>query len=86
MTLKIISTLQPCLSQGMNAVIVYPIIAIALLEFSISDLRVWKAGLAALLHICVLVIALRMGRLCRTLDLEAGCHLTAINLGHGGMQ
>ncbi|OCT46735.1 putative protein kinase [Cladophialophora carrionii] len=64
LTLKLISTLQPCLSQGMNALIIYPIMALALLEFSISDLRVWKAGLAALLHVVVLTVAWRTHRLC----------------------
>jgi serine/threonine protein kinase len=66
LTLKLISTLQPCLSQGINALIVYAIMAIALLEFSVSDLRVWKAGLAALLHVVVLTVAWRTDRLCRS--------------------
>lgn len=66
LTLKLISTLQPCLSQGMNALTVYPVIAIALLEFSVGDLRVWQAGLAALLHVLVLTIAWRTHRLCQS--------------------
>ena len=65
LTLKLISTLQPCLSQGMNALVVYPVIAIALLEFSVSDLRVWKAGLAGMLHVLVLWVAWKTGRLCQ---------------------
>ena len=65
LTLKLISTLQPCLSEGMNAVIVYPVIAIALLEFSVQDLRLWKAGLAGLLHVLVLAVAWKTHRLCR---------------------
>lgn len=65
LTLKLISTLQPCLSQGMNALVVYPIIALALLEFSLANLRVWKVLSAGLLHLVVLVVAWRTHKLCR---------------------
>lgn len=63
--LKLLSTLQPCLSHGMNAMIVYPLIFLALLEFSLSDLRMWKASVAMLVHFSVLAVALRMDLLCR---------------------
>lgn len=63
--LKLLSTLQPCLSSGINAVVVYPLICLALLEFSVTDLRVWKAALASLVHFGVLAVAWRTHRLCR---------------------
>ncbi|EXJ81292.1 IKS protein kinase [Capronia epimyces CBS 606.96] len=63
--LKLLSTLQPCLAVGMNAVVVYPLICTALLEFSMADVRLWKAGVAMLLHVAVLLLALRTDRLCR---------------------
>lgn len=63
--LKLLSTLQPCLSSGINAVVVYPLICLALLEFSVADLRVWKAALASLVHFGVLAVAWRTHRLCR---------------------
>lgn len=62
---KLLSTLQPCLAYGMNARIVYPLIGVALAEFSVPDLQVWKALLAILLHCAALLFALRSGRLCR---------------------
>lgn len=63
--LKLLTTLQPCLSQGINAIIVYPIICIALFEFSLTDLRIWKTGMAMLGHFSVLFLALRTETLCR---------------------
>lgn len=63
--LKLLSTLQPCLAVGMNAVVVYPLICMALLEFSVPDLRLWKTALALLLHVAVLIVALRSDSLCR---------------------
>ncbi|KIV77903.1 hypothetical protein PV11_09679 [Exophiala sideris] len=69
--LKLLSTLQPCLSYGINAVVVYPLICFALLEFSIADLRVWKAGLAMILHFGVLAVAIRTHSLCRSSELFA---------------
>lgn len=62
---KLVSTLQPCLGYGMNAALVYPVIGIALAEFSVLDMQVWKALLAMLLHCGILILALRSGRLCR---------------------
>lgn len=68
LTLKLISTLQPCLSRGMNALVVYPIIALALLEFSLATLQAWKVLSAGLLHFLVLVVAWRTHKLCRASD------------------
>ncbi|KIW84492.1 hypothetical protein Z517_03742 [Fonsecaea pedrosoi CBS 271.37] len=62
---KLFSTLQPCLSQGMNAIVVYPIIATALLEFSLTRLRLWKALVAMLAHFIVLSLAWRTDKLCQ---------------------
>ncbi|KIW30557.1 hypothetical protein, variant [Cladophialophora immunda] len=62
---KLFITLQPCLSQGMNAIVVYPIIATALLEFSLTHLRIWKALIAMLAHVFVLSFAWRTDRLCQ---------------------
>ncbi|EXJ95856.1 IKS protein kinase [Capronia coronata CBS 617.96] len=67
LALKLLSTLQPCLAVGMNALVVYPLICIALLEFSVPspNLRVWKAGVAMVLHVAVLAVALSTESLCR---------------------
>jgi serine/threonine protein kinase len=64
--IKLLSALQPCLSQGLNVTIVYPIIAVALWEFSKSDLRLWQSGVLSLLHFSVLAFAWRSGYLCRS--------------------
>ncbi|KAL2438962.1 putative serine/threonine-protein kinase IKS1 [Exophiala dermatitidis] len=71
LALKLFSILQPCQSQftdlsgGFNAAIVYPMIAVAVLEFSMRDLRVWKAALAMAVHVVVVVGAVKTGTLCR---------------------
>lgn len=62
---KLLSTLQPCLAYGMNATLVYPTIGVALAEFSVPNLQLWKGLLSMLLHCAVLFFALRSGRLCR---------------------
>ena len=63
--LKLLSTLQPCLYRGINATTAYPVIAIALAEFSVQDYRVWKATLAFLIHLGILGFAMRYNKLCR---------------------
>jgi serine/threonine protein kinase len=64
--LKLLSTLQPCLSHGINAAIVYPMICFALLEFSMANLRRWQAGSIMAIHFAVLALALRTNNLCRS--------------------
>lgn len=67
LALKLLSTLQPCLPYGMNAVVVYPLICAALLEFSwTADPRVWKVAAALLVHFVVLAVAVKSGYLCRS--------------------
>jgi len=63
--IKLFSTLQPCLAYGLNATLVYPLIGVALAEFSTPDIQLWKAVLALLLHCAILIFALKSGRLCR---------------------
>ncbi|KAK6364636.1 putative serine/threonine-protein kinase iks1 [Exophiala oligosperma] len=62
--LKLLSTLQPCMSYGMNASVVYPLICLALLEFAVPDIRVWKAGVVMAVHFVVLAFAIRTDTLC----------------------
>jgi serine/threonine protein kinase len=65
LAIKLVSILQPCLSDGINMMVVYPLIGVALIEFSVVNIQVWKAGLAALLHVVLVVLLWKMGRLCR---------------------
>ena len=65
--LKLLSTLQPCMSYGMNATLVYPLICLALLEFAVPNIRILTATAMMLVHFGVLVVAMRMDRLCRRL-------------------
>lgn len=62
--LKLLSTLQPCMSYGMNASVVYPLICLALLEFAVPNIRAWKAGVAMMMHFAILTVAMRTDRLC----------------------
>ncbi|KAK5460937.1 putative serine/threonine-protein kinase iks1 [Exophiala xenobiotica] len=63
--LKLLSTLQPCMSYGMNASLVYPLICLALLEFAVPHIRVWQATAMMMVHFGVLAVALRMDKLCQ---------------------
>jgi hypothetical protein len=65
---QLLITLQPCLSEGMNSLVVYPLICMAMLEFSIPNLKFWQVGLALMLHSALLYLAWRTDRLCRTSD------------------
>ncbi len=65
--LKLLSTLQPCMSYGMNATLVYPLICLALLEFAVPNIRILTATAMMLVHFGVLAVAMRMDRLCRRL-------------------
>ncbi|KIX07025.1 uncharacterized protein Z518_05001 [Rhinocladiella mackenziei CBS 650.93] len=66
LAIKLISTLQPCLATGMNALVVYPILFLALLEFSIPEVHVWKAAGAMVAHFALLALAFRAEVLCRS--------------------
>ncbi|KIW17513.1 hypothetical protein PV08_04707 [Exophiala spinifera] len=65
--LKLLSTLQPCMSYGMNASVVYPLICLALLEFAVPNIRVWKATLVMMAHFAILIVAMRTDRLCSSI-------------------
>ena len=63
---KLLSTLQPCVSEGMNATIVYPLLMLAVIEFTLSpDLyRLWTAALFLIVHSLTLGLALSNSALC----------------------
>ena len=68
--IKIISTLQPCITEGMNAAIVYPVLTLAVVEFTLAPevYRLLTLVLLCTIHGTVLALAVSNGVLCaRTL-------------------
>ena len=72
LTIKLLSTLQPCMTHGMNAVTVYPLLALAILEFTLTPLQLWEVVLFGITHITALTLARRYNALCapRTGEME----------------
>jgi len=66
LVVKILTTLQPCLTRGLNAKIVYPIIAFAVIELTIKPYQAWKAALAMALHLIAVTVAMNMNQLCQS--------------------
>lgn len=66
LVVKLVSTLQPCISEGMNASVVYPLITLAVSEFTLSPVvyRLWTAVLLLSVHVVTVSLALRNGVLC----------------------
>lgn len=68
---KVFSLLHPCLSSRVardaapNAALVYPLIVLAALEFSLDrSSQLWKSLLFGLVHVVALLVAVRQGVLC----------------------
>ena len=66
LVIKLLTTLQPCLSQGMNATVVYPLLTLAVVEFTLSPVvyRLWTAVLLLAIHGVAVAVAWRNGVLC----------------------
>ncbi|RMZ90185.1 hypothetical protein DV736_g2605, partial [Chaetothyriales sp. CBS 134916] len=61
---KLMTTLQPCMTQGLNVSVVYPLITLAALEMTVTQYQVWKATLFGVAHLAVVVIAMHYSLLC----------------------
>ena len=61
---KMVSVLQPCMANGLNASVVYPLLTLAALEMTLMPYQVWKGVSLALVHVVVLAVALRYNILC----------------------
>ena len=74
LVIKLLSTLQPCINEGMNASVVYPLLTLAVFELTLGPeiYRVWTAALLSAIHAVTLSLALSNGVLC------------ASHLPHGG--
>lgn len=66
LVVKLLSTLQPCMNQGMNAPVVYPLIGLAVFEFTLSPLvyRAWTLVVLSAIHALTLGLALSNNVLC----------------------
>jgi serine/threonine protein kinase len=64
LALKIITVLQPCMSKGMNASILYPLLTLALMDLMIFPLQVWMATASMMIHMAVLWYAVSSDSLC----------------------
>lgn len=64
--LKLLTMLQPCMSRGMNAAVLYPLLALALLELLVYPLQIWKAGGFLTVHVVTLWYAVHSDSLCNT--------------------
>jgi hypothetical protein len=63
---KIISLLQPCAAKGINPIVVYPMMLLAIIEFAVTKYAVLGGLLAMLAHLIVLGTALKLNTLCAT--------------------
>ena len=72
LSIKLLSTLQPCMSRGMNAVTVYPLLALAILEFTLTPPQLWEMISFGITHVVALMVAGRYNVLCapRTAEME----------------
>lgn len=66
LVMKLVSTVQPCLSQGMNPRMFYSIMGVAVLEFCTAPRPIWQILALFVLHIAALGYTLSHGQLCRT--------------------
>jgi serine/threonine protein kinase len=66
LSVKLVSLLQPCASRGINPVVVYPMMLLAIIEFAVTRYALIGGLLAMLAHMIVLVTALKFNTLCAT--------------------
>ena len=66
LVVKLLSTLQPCISEGMNATVVYPLLTLAVFEFTLSPplYRLWTIVLLLAIHLLTIWLAVRNDVLC----------------------
>jgi serine/threonine protein kinase len=64
LSVKLVSLLQPCASRGINPIVVYPMMLLAIIEFAIRRYALIGGMLAMLAHLIVLVTALKLNTLC----------------------
>jgi serine/threonine protein kinase len=64
LVLKLLSTLQPCMSKGLNVAFVYPLLTLAALEVTLTPCHVWMAVSLGIVHVLALVVATRFNLLC----------------------
>ena len=69
---KILSLLQPCASRGINPVVVYPMMLLAIIEFAITKYALIGGLLAMLAHLIVLGTALKLNTLCAVPNWDDG--------------
>jgi serine/threonine protein kinase len=61
---KLVSLLQPCASRGINPIVVYPMMLLAIFEFAIARYALIGGLLAMVAHLIVLGTALKFNTLC----------------------
>ncbi|RMZ80636.1 hypothetical protein DV738_g2617, partial [Chaetothyriales sp. CBS 135597] len=58
LVVKLMTTLQPCMSQGLNVSVVYPLITLAAIEMTVPQYQLWKATLFGVVHLVVVLTAM----------------------------
>jgi serine/threonine protein kinase len=66
LSVKLVSLLQPCASRGINPIVTYPMMLLAIIEFAVTRYALIGGLLAMLAHMIVLVTALKFNTLCTT--------------------
>lgn len=61
---KIVTFLQPCASKGINPIVVYPMLLLAIIEFTLPSFIVLRSSLAMLAHLIILGTAYKFNTLC----------------------
>ena len=69
---KILSLLQPCASRGINPVVVYPMMLLAIVDFAITKYALIGGLLALIAHLIVLGTALKLNTLCAVPNWDDG--------------
>ena len=66
LSIKLVSLLQPCASRGINPIVTYPMMLLAIIDFAVTRYALISGLLAMLAHMIVLVTALEYNTLCAT--------------------
>jgi serine/threonine protein kinase len=64
LTGKLVSLIQPCASRGINPIVVYPMMLLAIIEFAITRYALIGGSVTMLAHLIVLGTALKFNTLC----------------------
>lgn len=65
LAIKLVSVIQPCISSGLNPFVIYPLLAVAVLEMTVSRLTRARALAAMTLHFMILGYLYWNDTLCR---------------------